>query len=413
MAQHNLSTVVGFEFLRTISKARFWIGTLSVPVIMGVVIALIYVSNATTAATADAQRDAEFSIAYTDASGLITAEQAAVFGAEPAASDEKAIAAVKDGSLDAYFAYPANPQSEPIRVYGADEGIFANGKYSEVAEAMLDTAVQAGIEDPTLLALTQTEPVVDVTTYADGAEAGGINAIIPPMLYMVIFYGLIVLLAGQMLASTLEEKENRVTEMILTTLNPTTLITGKVISLFMIGALQVIIFSTPILIGYLFFREQINIPDFDLSALVFDPQSMIIGLLIMIGGFSLFTTSLVALGAIMPTAKEAGNFMGLMIALLFIPFYVVSLIISNPQALVVQIFTYFPYSAPVTALLRNGFGSLNLLQAGIVIAILYICSAIMLRVAVKLFQHGSIAYTSKVSLKTALATNRRQTTATT
>ncbi|MDN4609568.1 ABC transporter permease [Arthrobacter burdickii] len=405
MAQHNLSTVVSFEFLRTISKPRFWIGTLTVPLIMGIAIALIYLSNSTTEATADAQREAEFSIAYTDASGLITPEQAALFNAESAASGEEAIAAVKGGSLDAYFAYPQDLRSDPVRVYGADEGIFANGKYSEVAEAMLDSAVQAGIDDPTLLALTQTEPVVDVTTYADGVEAGGINAIVPPMLFLVIFYGLIVLLAGQMLASTLEEKENRVTEMILTTLNPTTLITGKVISLFMVGALQSIIFSSPIIIGYLFFREQVNIPELDLNSLIFNPQTMIIGFLLMVGGFSLFTTSLVALGAIMPTAKEAGNFMGMMIALLFVPFYVVSLVISNPQALVVQIFTYFPYSAPVTALLRNGFGSLSLLEGCIVIVILFLCSALMLRVAVKLFQHGSIAYTSKVSLKSAFTTN--------
>ncbi|WDF35099.1 ABC transporter permease (plasmid) [Arthrobacter agilis] len=409
MARHNLRTVIGFEFLRTISKPRFWIGTLSVPLIMGIAIALIYLSNSTTAATADAQRDAEFSIAYTDASGLITAEQAGLFGAEPAGSEAQAIAAVKDGSLDAYFAYPEDPRSDAIRVYGVDAGIFANGKYSDVAQAMLDTAVQSTIDDPTLLALTQNQPLIDVKTYADGAEAGGINAIVPPMLYIVIFYGLIVLLAGQMLASTLEEKENRVTEMILTTLNPTTLITGKVISLFMIGALQVIIFSSPIVIGYAFFREQINIPEFVVSSLIFDPQTMIIGLLLMIGGFSLFTTSLVALGAVMPTAKEAGNFMGVMIALLFIPFYIVSLVISNPQALVVQIFTYFPYSAPITALLRNGFGSLTLLEASIVIAILFICSAVMLRVAVKLFQHGSIAYTHKVSLKNALTPTQRHT----
>ena len=35
-----------------------------------------------------------------------------------------------------------------------------------------------------------------------------------------------------MLASTLDEKENRVTEMILTTINPTALILGKIVSLF-------------------------------------------------------------------------------------------------------------------------------------------------------------------------------------
>jgi ABC-2 type transport system permease protein len=33
----------------------------------------------------------------------------------------------------------------------------------------------------------------------------------------------------------------------------------------------VAIFTAPVVIGYLFFREQINIPRFDLSALVFEP----------------------------------------------------------------------------------------------------------------------------------------------
>jgi ABC-2 type transport system permease protein len=406
MAQHNLSTVVSFEFFRTITKPRFWIGTLAVPIVMGIVIGLIYLSNSSTSAAADAQGDAEFSLSYTDASGLITPEQAAAFGAEPAASEKESITAVRDESLDAYFVFPADPAAEPIQVYGVDEGIFENGKYSAVAEAMLNTAVQARIEDPAALALTQAQPVVEVVTYAEGAEAGGINAIIPPMFYIVIFYGLIVLLAGQMLASTLEEKENRVTEMILTTLNPATLITGKVISLFLLGALQIILFSSPMVIGYLFFREQINILDVDLSTLIFDPQTMIIGFLLMAGGFSLFTTTLVALGTIMPTAKEAGNFMGIMIALLFVPAYAVPLIVSSPQSVIVQLFTYFPYSAPVTSMLRNGFGSLKLYEAGIVIAILFIGSMIMLRLAVRLFQYGSISYTSRISLRAALSPER-------
>jgi ABC-2 type transport system permease protein len=49
-----------------------------------------------------------------------------------------------------------------------------------------------------------------------------------------------------------------------------------------------------------------------------------------------------------------------MITLIFIPFYAVSLIFSHPQAMIVQVFTYFPFSAPVTAMIRNGLGSLSL-----------------------------------------------------
>jgi ABC-2 type transport system permease protein len=58
----------------------------------------------------------------------------------------------------------------------------------------------------------------------------------------------------------------------------------------------------------------------------------------------------------------------------------------------------------VTALLRNGFGSLGTVEACIVIAILYVGSALMFRLAVRLFQHGSVSYHSKVSIRTALGT---------
>jgi ABC-2 type transport system permease protein len=205
-----------------------------------------------------------------------------------------------------------------------------------------------------------------------------------------------------MLSSTLEEKENRVTEMILTTINPTSLIVGKVLSLFMIGIVQMLVFALPFVIGFIFFRSQLNIPNVDLSALDFDPQTMIVGALILLGGFSLFTGTLVALGAVMPTAKDAGPIFGALMALIFIPFYTLSLIISDPNALIVQVFSFFPYSAPVTALLSNAFGTLPLWKAAIIIVELFVLAAIVLRLAVQLFRYGSIEYSRKVSIRDVL-----------
>ncbi len=45
MARHNLGTVVSFEVTRTLTKRRFWIATLIVPVVMGVVFGLICLAN--------------------------------------------------------------------------------------------------------------------------------------------------------------------------------------------------------------------------------------------------------------------------------------------------------------------------------------------------------------------------------
>lgn len=55
----------------------------------------------------------------------------------------------------------------------------------------------------------------------------------------------------------------------------------------------------------------------------------------------------------MPTAKEAGVIFGPLMALIFVPFYAISMILSDPHSPAVQAFTYFPLSAPVTAMLRK------------------------------------------------------------
>jgi len=74
-----------------------------------------------------------------------------------------------------------------------------------------------------------------------------------------------------------------------------------------------------------------------------------------------------------------------------VPFHAVSLIFPNPQAIIVQVFTYFPSTAPVTALPRNGLGSLSAGEAAIVIVIVIIGAALMFFLGVRRCQYGSIS----------------------
>jgi len=402
MAQHNLRTVVAFEFLRVVTKRRFWVASLAVPLAVALLFMVVLLSNQNTDQTSQAQKNAQFSFTYTDASGLVTDAVAAEFGGTKASSGAQAIADVKAGTVQAYFAFPADPATEPVRVYGVDSGVFGNGKYSAVARQILVTGAQQKIGSPMLSAVSQGNVSVTEEMYKDGQLSSGLNGVIPPMLFLVIFYVSIIMLGNQMLNSTLEEKENRVTEMILTTMNPTTLIVGKVVSLFLVGLVQMATIAVPVVLGYVFFRQNLNLPNLDLSHLSLDPQALIVGFLLLVGGFLLFTGTLVAIGAVVPTVKEAGAFFAPMMIMMFVPFYVVGLIVSDPHALIVQVMTYFPYTAPVTAMLRNGLGTLSLLESCIVLVELFGLGFLALRVAVRLFRYGSISYSSKLSVRTAL-----------
>ena len=399
MGIHNLVNVISFEITRTVKKRRFWIGMLAMPLLIVLIFTLVFVSNRHSAKSTENQKNARFSFQYVDNSGLVDPILVSKLGGKLASGPASGISAVKSGKVDAFFLYPPHPSSNSISIFGKDKGVFENGKYSSVAQAILQSSVNEKIGSSELSKLNRGGIKTSTVTFKNGKTSGGLNSLIPSMLFLVIFYIIILLLGNQMLTSTLDEKENRVTEMILTTINPTNLVLGKVISLFTLGVLQMLVFAIPFVIGYTFFRNDLHLPNLDFSHLVFDPQQMTLGALILIGGFALFTGTLVALGAAMPTAKDAGPIFGALMTLIFIPFYVFSLIASDPNALIVQIFSYFPYSAPVTGMLRNGLGTLPLWQGVAVVAELFALSAIVLRLAVRLFRYGSIEYSRKLSIR--------------
>ena len=104
----------------------------------------------------------------------------------------------------------------------------------------------------------------------------------------------------------------------------------------------------------------------------------------------------------MPTAKDAAPLFSVVIFAVVIPLYASGFAISSPQSPIVQLLAYFPYTAPITALILNAFGSLPLWQAIIIIVELFVLAVVVLRIAVRLFRYGSIEYSSKVKVRDVL-----------
>jgi ABC-2 type transport system permease protein len=396
---HALREVVSFEVRRTLTKKRFWIATLLVPGLLVVIFAISFVSGSSSDAATQAQSSTRFTFEYVDPSNMIDPALAKAAEGTVVASADQGLADVKSGAVTAFFAYPADPTKQAIEVYGVNDGVFGNGKYATAATNLLKASATQKIGAPELSTIVQGGATTHTTTFENGRIAGGIESVIPPLLYLVLLYIVIILMGNQMLSATVEEKENRVTEMILTTIRATTLLVGKVVSLFVIGFVQMVAFAVPVGLAFVFFRDRLSIPNVDLSSLQFQAGPMVIGALLLVGSFALFTATLVAIGAAMPTVKDAAPFFAGMVITLFLPIYAVSLIITSPQVPIVQAFTFFPYTAPVTALVRNALGSLPLWAAIVDIVVLYGLSAVVLQIAVRIFKYGSIEYGKKVSLK--------------
>ncbi len=395
---YNLGTVMRFEIVRTLKKKSFWIMAIGFPVMFAAIFGIIFLSNQ---ATSDAAKDLEkqkFSIAVTDDSGLIKPEYLAAVNATTVDNKQTGIDAVKTGEYDAYFYYPANLATQAVEVYGKEAGLFDNGKYTGVANSLLQLSAESNIS-PELRSVVKGTTNTTFTAYKDGNSYDGLKEMILPGIFLVLFYLLISFFGNQMLTSTTEEKENRVIEMILTTIEARTLIIGKIISLIILAFIQGLIIILPALIGYLLFHDQLNLPFVDLTTLPVNWGRIGVGAAIFAASFMMFTGLLVAVGAAVPTAKEAGQFFGIVMMLIFGPLYAVSLFISNPDNSLVQFLSTFPLTSPIPLMLRNAVGNLSGSEAALSITLLTITAVVVMFIAIRLFRYGALEYSRKLSIK--------------
>ena len=399
---HNLATVIKFEVVRTLKKPTFWISVLSMPLLFVAIGALGYFSQSQTQTKLEELSEKTINFQITDESKIISPATIEAMGGEtaPASGKDAAIENVKTGELDAYYFVPENLAQDTVEIYGANSGLMENAKYSSILDVMLKNSSIETVDENKIVALNsafQTQEQI----YKDGEIYNPVSEMIAPAIFLVVFYLVILLLSNQMLTSTTEEKENRVTEMILTSIKSKTLIIGKIISLIIIGLIQILILFIPTILGFLIARNYLNIPDITpiLTSIKWELWPMLTGAIVLIAGFMMFTGLLVGISAAAPTAKDANNFFSVVILFLMAPFFLISSFFASTPDIAVQVLSIFPLTSPIALLLRNTFGTLSAFDGVLGVSILTISAIIAIYVAVRIFRYGTISYGARVSLK--------------
>lgn len=397
--------VTFFEVTRTLRKKSFWYAAIAMPAIIVAVYGISYLSDSQAAKNAQKQTVPKSAkMAMYDSSGLISTSIAAQQRVTTEPSQQAGINDVKSGKLSAFFYFPKNLIKNGVDIYDQDQGFVKTPPYDGVAQLILKSSlgnkVEKTVHDPQVVTLLAAPPNVNTTSYKNGVETHGLAVLIAPGLIMLIFLMLMILLANIMLSSTTEEKENRVAEILLTSIKARTLILGKIMSIFVLGVVQIAIITVPLFLAYLRFKNKISLPGgVSLNQIPLDPIQIGIGIVALVFGMVMLTGLMVGLGSLFPNAQDANRFLGVGIIWVFIPIYTLGYILTTPQSLVVTAFTYFPLTAPTTIMLRNTLGSISLQEALPPLAVVGVCAVLAILFAIRAFEHSAMEYGRRVSLK--------------
>jgi ABC-2 type transport system permease protein len=395
---HNFATVYRFEVVRALKKKSFWASVLAFPILIAAVYGIAFYAGMQSESAAEDLAKEKFSIALTDDSNVLSSGFLAQIETNEVANKSDGIKKVKAGQLDAYFYYPENLAENRVEIYAQSVGIFENSKYQAVAHSLLQTSVLTDTGPETVAILTD-QVNYDVQTFRDGQNYNPMMEMIAPGIFLVLFFLIIATFGGQMLNAVVEEKENRVSEMILTTIRARTLVVGKIFAFLTLIFIQMAVILGLVVMAYILLKDNLNLPAFDLSQIPLDPSRILMSFSIFAASLLLFSGLLVAIGAAMPTAKEANQFFAIPILLIFAPIYISPMMITNVTNTATSFITFFPFTAPVPLMLRNAVGNLGAWEVAIGVTILAITAIIVFVIAARLFQTGAVEYSKKMSLK--------------
>lgn len=381
----NILKVAKFEIVRQLKKPAFWAATLLLPLFIGLIYFISFISAQSV--DTDVHFDENTKIAITDDAGILTPGIPYVINGDK----EYGIEMVKNGEVDLYFYIPADfAESKKAEFYHVSEGLEIFNTDGNIIKMILSQNSASRVDELDVVALSGDYEVVDKKITKDGADSNALGKAIVPFFIGIVFFMFIALCGNRFLLTVVEEKENRISEMILTSISSKHLIIGKIIALLVLGLVQIAVLVIPVLLLVFAKRDDGLIAPI-LAMIEIDPVSITLGILLFSASAVLYAGVCVLIGSLVSTARDASSFIGPAIIFMVFPLYFMQMFMVEPN-LIVQFFTYFPLSAPIALMLRNGFGTITTLEFCIGIAVVAVSAAIAIRLAVKTFQKNAINF---------------------
>ncbi len=355
MSKNNrpLLTVIKFEFIRQIKKPSFWATILLIPLLVAGIMAIAFLSTKDTKTNPTLEDDTK--VAITDEAGILPSEMPLRVDYTKEEGKEKVV----KGDLDLYFYIPADfENTKKIDFYHISEGLEIFNTDGQAIKGILNQTVSPKFSELDVLALTGNFDITDNKLTTTGENSNALGKAIIPFAILVIFFFLVTLFGGRMLMTVVEEKENRISEMILTSVSAKHLIVGKILSMMLLGVIQILTLVIPVVALVIFNRDNVTVSAI-LSSIELDPISIITNLVLFAFSVFLVTGFLTYIGSITPTAKDASQFIGPVIIGVVFPLYFMSSFMATEPNAVVHFLTYFPLSAPTALMLRSAFGTLT------------------------------------------------------
>ena len=341
----------------------------------------------------DAEPKPRYRVEHVDVGTGDAAARAARFEEARAALESR----VKEGKLYGFVALHTAALSKEKDVAAAE---FCTGSgldpsvHNDVRE-VLDEIVNARVVEQRSIPkdaagiLSRRARIESTNPLAKG-EGGTTAAALAPLIFAFLLFFSIVGISQALITSTLEEKGNRVIEVLLSSVSPLELMAGKILGICLVGLTLVSIWAigggTALVLQ-------------GLGSLV-DAGQIGLFLVYYALGFFLIASLMVAVGSACNTLKEAQNLLAPVMVLLSLPLMLWIVIMREPNGTLATVLSFVPPFTPFLMMMRvASLPPPPAWQVPVSIMTLAFATYLAVRFAARVFRVGILLYGKPPSLR--------------
>ena len=388
--------ILRHEFLHMIKRRGFIIMTLIVPLIALLAIGVFQLISGIAKPTVEIT-----TIGYVDEAGGFDqyTNQGDITLVRFDTADDATEALVKN-DIKEYFVIPLDYISTGvINRYTLEKQVVAPSATTTAIKNFLTSNLLAGKVPSTTLARIEA-PLNLVTTRLTetgtvAPEQGGLGNFIIPAVFSLLLALSIVFSSTYLLQGLGEEKENRLIEVLLSSVSTRQLLIGKVLGLGFAGLLQVGVWviSAPLLLSL----ASSSIGGF-VSAIELPANFLVLAVVYFILGYLLFAVLSAAIGAISSNSREGQQLIPIFTMPTFIPLWLGSLQFMFSESPIWVVLSIFPITAPVEVMIRLGVTDIPAWQLATSIAVLALSIIGGLLLTAKVFRTYLLMYGKRPGL---------------
>ena len=302
---------------------------------------------------------------------------------------------IETGELDAYFVIAEN------YVLSGLVDVYAQDNIPEALRENIETfmAAQIAFNAPETLPvpperLGETDLTLrDIDSGEELSGAAIMGRFMMPLLFAILYFMATNTTAQFLMSGVVEEKENRLMEILATSLRPIELLWGKLLGLGALALTQVLVWIVGgLLIAVLNENGQDFLQGMTLSA---GDILLIIGLFVV--NFVLFSALMLGIGAAVTAEAESRQFAGIFSFITVLPLMLMTMFFMDPNGPVPVLLTFVPFTAAVSLMLRMSLATLPLWQIVVSIVIQIVSVVVVMWLSAKVFRLGMLMYGKRLS----------------